>query len=307
MFGNKPDKTIDQDKIKDLNARKKYDKSFVQNGTISKFSFVNKQQTKIISTLRKPIPKVETTNTNVVFMPQTARFFGAKSGTFKHSGDIGDLIYSLPVVRYFGGGTLYLNPIGLPTRKVDGTRSGFNYSQIELLKPLLKEQFYIKDVIPWHGEKVDVDLDYFRSPGNHVFNLCEKILSAFSVPFKESSTPWITCDSKSVARCVVARSFRYRNDKMDYSQFLKQYGDDCVFVGLANEHHDFEEKFGSIRHHIVENFLELAQVINGSELFVGNQSSPMAVAIAMHKTLIQECYPSHADCIFDFQNARYFK
>ena len=28
---------------------------------------------------------------------------------FKHSGTLGDIIYSLPIVKYFGGGEFYLH------------------------------------------------------------------------------------------------------------------------------------------------------------------------------------------------------
>jgi hypothetical protein len=31
---------------------------------------------------------------------------------FKHSGDLGDIIFSLPTIRALGGGTLYLDPAG---------------------------------------------------------------------------------------------------------------------------------------------------------------------------------------------------
>ena len=32
--------------------------------------------------------------------------------TFKHSGDMGDIIFSLPTIRALGGGVLYLDPRG---------------------------------------------------------------------------------------------------------------------------------------------------------------------------------------------------
>ncbi|CAN5598580.1 hypothetical protein BH10PLA1_BH10PLA1_05760 [soil metagenome] len=32
--------------------------------------------------------------------------------TFKHSGDMGDVILSLPAVRALGGGVIYLDPSG---------------------------------------------------------------------------------------------------------------------------------------------------------------------------------------------------
>ena len=32
--------------------------------------------------------------------------------TFKHSGDMGDIVFSIPTVRALGGGVLYLDPDG---------------------------------------------------------------------------------------------------------------------------------------------------------------------------------------------------
>ena len=298
-----------EQKIKSIIINKRRDKSLLSDNMPSQFNFVKPQESSnnLFGNRTRVLESQEPKS--VVFIPQTARFFSGKTGSFKHSGDIGDLIYSLPVLRNFGGGTLYLNPHGLSTNKPDGTKSGFNSKLIEILKPLLMEQYYIKDVVPWNDDKVDVDvdIDYFRSQGNVSNNLCHKILNAFSVPFSETEIPWISCKPKKIASCVVARSFRYRDKNMDYSVILDEFKDDVVFVGLPDEHKDFQERFGKIAFYQIENFLDLAQVINGSELFVGNQSSPMSIAIALHKPFVQECFPNCSDCIFDFEHARYFK
>lgn len=227
--------------------------------------------------------------------------------TYKHSGDIGDLIYSLPVVRDTGGGLVYLNPNGLSSRKVDGTPSGFNHELIKFVQPLLEAQKYISAVNVWKGHNVIVDIDYFRKVNNKTPTLCEKILSAFGVPFSNAFYPWIECEKKELAKCVVARSFRYRNQSVNYKEVIKDYGDECVFVGLKYEHEDFEKKFGNISFYAVKNLLEMAEIINGSELFVGNQSSPMSVAIGLGKNIVQECCPGNADCVFPRANIKYLK
>ena len=36
----------------------------------------------------------------------------SKKITYKHSGDMGDIIFSLPVIKHFGTGILYLDPNG---------------------------------------------------------------------------------------------------------------------------------------------------------------------------------------------------
>ena len=87
--------------------------------------------------------------------------------TFKHSGDLGDIIYSLPTIRALGGGILYLDPAGgesdpyIRAQCVDG-KTRLNKQTIDFLSPLLKLQPYITDVRYWNGEKVTYNLDEFR-------------------------------------------------------------------------------------------------------------------------------------------------
>jgi len=234
--------------------------------------------------------------------------FMNQEGTFKHSGDLGDLYYSLPIIRYYGGGTLFLNPYGLNTKKVDGTPSGLNETTMKMVMPLLEIQPYIKEVKKWNSSiSVAVNIDDFR--GNFHFpatTLCGKILGNFNVPFSETDNAWITCDPIKVAPTVFARSFRYRNGRTDYAP-LKQKYKDCIFVGLPAEHADFERCFGKISFFPVQNFLQMAQVINGAERLIGNQSSPMALAIAMHKPFIQEAWKYASDCVFTRPDSAYMR
>lgn len=224
--------------------------------------------------------------------------------TYKHSGDIGDLIYSLPVMKFYGGGHLQLNPFGLPSKKYDGSKSGFDKKIIKFLKPLLERQEYIKSVTAWEKKFVDVDLDYFRTNPVESDNLCGKILGTFHVPFSETDYPWLTCEKKKMAPVVISRSFRYRNNDLNYSDLFENFKD-CIFIGLPEEHEDFQISFGKIDYVKTDNLLQISEIINGSELFIGNQSAPMAIAIGLHKAYLQEYYPSHPDCVFPRTNGKY--
>lgn len=223
---------------------------------------------------------------------------------FKHSGDCGDLIYSLPVVKYYGGGNIHLNVNGLTSTKYDGSESGFSLKLIKMLQPLLESQEYIKSANIWNLNKINFDLDYFRKQINVKQNLCESILHTFDVPFKETNEIWLKCNEKKIANVVIARSFRYRNKKINYKNILKDFKG-CLFMGLQEEHKDFEDNFGKIDFHQVKDFLEMAEIIQGSELFIGNQSLPLSLAISMNKPIWQEYYPVHADCIFNKDTIRY--
>jgi hypothetical protein len=77
--------------------------------------------------------------------------------TFRHSGDLGDIIYSLPAIKELGGGILYLNT-NKTTPKYPGTPTKFSEKGAEILKPLLLKQSYIQDVKLWDGENIDFDL-----------------------------------------------------------------------------------------------------------------------------------------------------
>src|SRR5437763_17035927 len=88
--------------------------------------------------------------------------------TFKHSGELGDVIHALPTVRALGGGILYLDPEGGEKEWIvkepdkNRTRLKFNAAAIDSVRPLLLLQEYIQEVRCWNGEAVDYNLDRFR-------------------------------------------------------------------------------------------------------------------------------------------------
>ena len=67
--------------------------------------------------------------------------------SFRHAGDAGDIIYSLPVIRNKGGGTLYLEPAVY-------TRVKMTPERVETFRELLEAQHYIDAVKFWNGREV---------------------------------------------------------------------------------------------------------------------------------------------------------
>jgi len=229
--------------------------------------------------------------------------------TYKHSGDIGDLIYSLPVIPYFGSAILYLNPKGLKSKKFDGSRSGLDEKSIAALRPLLEKQIYIKKLSNWSDEDIEVDLDSFRKLGikYHTVNLCQEILKTFNTPFSMAQKPWLYADSKRVVRAVFHRTNRYLNKRMDYGPYLKKYKGSSIFVGFRDEWKQFVKDFGPIEYYPTKDLWEAACVINGSDIFLSNQSGLMAIAVALGKTYVQEVAIGCANCIFERPNAKYIR
>jgi hypothetical protein len=210
--------------------------------------------------------------------------------TFKHSGDLGDIIYSLPVIRALGGGVLMLDPEGGKTEPLcgSGPRNGHHLdaARIDLLKPLLSKQPYIHDVVYWRGEKVDHNLDEFRRHLAGCENLVDAHLFAFGLDSSERQRPWldvpdaITIPGRSI---VLHRSVRNLGNFSFWYANMPQLAPRAVFVGLPKEHDIFQYSFEiEVPYRPTTDFLELARVVAGASQFIGNASFPHALAQAMH-------------------------
>jgi len=101
------------------------------------------------------------------------------------------------------------------------------------------------------------------------------------------------------------RSHRYREDKFPWAQIVEKYGDRMVFSGYNPEWAEFIERFGRIHYHSPTNLLELARVIAGGVIFIGNQSCPYAIAEGLKVDSIQETWKGGPNCIFNRPNGFY--
>lgn len=224
--------------------------------------------------------------------------------SFLHSGNVGDLIYGLPAVRALGGGTLYL---GVGDHPQWGHRASFPPAYAESLIPLLCAQDYVSAVAVHADQPVDHELDRFRDFESSSPNLAVAHLRAFDLPEDACDTPWLTVAEplKVPDRPVVfSRTTRYRNPAFDWARVVAQHGSRAVFVGLPQEHRLFEEEHGSIPYRPTRDFLELARLIAGCELFVSNQSAPYAIAEGLKAETILEVCPEHNNCLFDREGQR---
>lgn len=232
------------------------------------------------------------------------------SNTFKHSGDLGDIIYSLPTIKALGGGILYLNPgkplpspiHGIPTKKFTSE------TPINMVRPLLEAQPYIEKVLVWNGETVTYDLDQFRSKGMNLAktNLAEAHCKAFGVDPDVISYQWIfNVRPKRIGntRYIFHRSARYHNPSFTnhyWPHYVSMYGNFALFVGIPDEYKAFVSAFNCshVPFHQVNNFLELAELIQGSDLFIGNQSMPFSIAEGLHAKSILEANDQNPNCHF---------
>lgn len=219
--------------------------------------------------------------------------------TFKHSGKLGDILYSLPTIRALGGGILHL---------AECPELGFEAPQIGSILPLLRAQPYIRGVKLWDGKLTDYDLDLFRQGRVDRTNLSSLFLHLIGLPDSEKDTPWLSVpEEPSIPkiRTVIARSLHCHGLPGFWPTVLKRHGEGAVFVGTLDEHEQFVRDFGYVPRFQTSDLLELAKVIQRADLFIGNQSCPYAIAEGLKKNTIQECDRWSPNCVFDRPNAFY--
>ncbi|MFT3780479.1 MAG: hypothetical protein QM790_00590 [Nibricoccus sp.] len=218
--------------------------------------------------------------------------------SFKHSGNAGDVIYSLPTIRAITGGRAARLALALDVpmrdRNMKHPLGGvqLNRKMFDMLKPLLEAQPYLDEVVVWEGEEIQYDLDAFRDAPLLLdrLGICRWYFYMFGIA-TDLSEPWLFVGGDASYResIVVARSERYRNHAISY-RFLRQYND-IVFLGVEDEYIDFAKQVPSARWVQVNDFLQMARVIAGSRLFIGNQSFPYSLAEGLKVPRVVELSP----------------
>jgi len=218
---------------------------------------------------------------------------------FKHSGTLGDIIQSMAIVKYLGGGEFYLhlnqvdwiakhyyNSEPHPFHKGKMTEKDFSF-----MKRFFEAQSYItKFSILNNDVEITHNLDRFRPlfvyhPANYVSTYC----MAFGIKDKDlhdsiSKDPWLECpDIKKIDKSyVINRTSRFTEPGCNEQwKIWKDQGmdEDSIFVGLENEYDDFKKLTGwNLEYHPTKDMLELAQVISGCKKFIGNQSVALSLA-----------------------------
>lgn len=213
---------------------------------------------------------------------------------FHHRGSMGDIIYSLPTIISCGGGDLFLS----------------KENQYDTLKELLDTQTYINSVnkMSW-PRHIDYNLDAYReiSNANPKMHLAKCHLNAFNKDY-DLSKPWLRgIEPKKTKDIVVSITPRYHDvEEIDW-KVLKPYIDRCVFIGAPGEQRKFRNRSGLLfDFHPCKNALEMAQVIRGSKLFIGNQSLGFALAEAMKHPRILNRYDRLDNCRPNSNNGHIF-
>ncbi len=219
---------------------------------------------------------------------------------FSHSGNSGDIIYALPVLKKVSQLTgkpvnLYLElnrPLMISKHYAHPLGNVMlNERMARSLIPLIASQEYINTCGVLTDQKIHIDLSLFRDAGIHQDkgNIARWNFYTTGV-MGDLCNPWLHVDKNTqyAQTIVLARSSRYNNVLIDYS-FLSKYPN-LAFVGVAAEYEEMKKVLPAIKYLPVDDFLQMAQIIAGCKVFIGNQSFPFSIAEALKVKRVLELF-----------------
>ncbi len=228
-----------------------------------------------------------------------------KTIKIKHSGNLGDVFYSLAAMQ--SASILHDAKVVLflELNRLVHYPKGFNHPlgnvmlnefMYKMAKPLLKKVDFIEDVMTYKGAKVDYDFDLFRKT-NFNFNAGD-IKKWYLYAFPELQQHFHqyqlgldhTIADEAQNYIILNRSERYNNPLIDYS-ILKDSKYLVIFVGTDNEFKLMEKQVPKIIQYKANNFLDLAELISDCRLFIGNQSMCYSIAETINAPRLLEVSP----------------
>jgi hypothetical protein len=216
---------------------------------------------------------------------------------FKHGGDLGDTVLFLPTLKHHNA--------GLILHHYHRCRDPYTALHADVILPLVQAQPYCPEArywLPSDADNPDIqDGNSWRNSYNGYSQLCYAQTLCYGVTLEELQQPWITVQPKPIAPVVINRSTRY-NGHLDYH--LAQHHE-SVFIGHRYEHDYFCERYYPIPYCPTVNLLEVAEIIAGSKVFIGNQSCCYAISEGLKHPTVQEVCPHCQTCLWERNNMAY--
>jgi hypothetical protein len=218
-----------------------------------------------------------------------------------HSGNAGDLIYSLPAVRALGIRHLILNVYRDPNPLRNLTEQN-----ARALVPLLLAQDYLDRVtlvtagVPLESVDpacIDVDyvLDRFRNEDPEHVHLMYAHANAVHAEI-DANAPFlrVPVETPEMSEVVLALTPRYRGLTDEFLRDLMLYFDDVLILAIPGEWRSVAGIPGRVRQ--CADFLEMARLIQQARVFIGNPGLASAIAEGLKA-------PRIIDLPLDFPNA----
>lgn len=202
---------------------------------------------------------------------------------FAHSGGIGDILFSLHFCREFAeisGVSEFDYHILYGESKI------LSHQAAVFFVPLLQSQKGIRNVnLGAEYPENAVILDKFR---DLKLNFSSNDIRSWYYNLVKTHLPreyWkpvieVNADLKYQDKILICNTDRYCNIHIDLN-YLKEFQNHLVFIGLPYEHDAFCRNFFKIPFQPCKDMLEMAQYMAGAKGFIGNQSGIYSLAECM--------------------------
>lgn len=227
----------------------------------------------------------------------------------RHSGKIGDVIFSLPAIRELGINILYI-----PENTPDECSGMYT-----ALKDLLLLQPYIHEVREYPsgygymeqapGIHLDFDLDDARKqPAKGRIHIVKRYMDQFGINYPNWKEPWLVVDDKPTGvtghYTLVSYTGRHimnergETSRVDWKRVTESIKGPVLFIGLPHEYNLFTETYGHmIPYRRTRNMLEVARLVRDCDALYCNQSAPLVLAQGLGKTYHLDVKPGKTNCL----------
>jgi hypothetical protein len=236
------------------------------------------------------------------------------TNSFKISGDMGDIIYSLLYAKILKTKKIFIDSSGGKDYIRDGfirnVKTKFNLKSAEFLMPLLEKQSYVKVEI-YNSQPYDFDMSEFDYRDITIRDL--NIFHSKKFPnfdLNLLNQKWLECNTNIIdpvpeRQLIISRSLRYLGNDNYYYLNLDRISKNGIFVGIEEEYKRFVELYNcKIPFFKGKNCLDVANFISKKTNFLGNGSLVCSIAIGLGLKIEYE-YCIHASH-YKFNDIVYF-
>ena len=212
---------------------------------------------------------------------------------------MGDVVNSLPIVKELSK-THKCNFYIQAKKPLEPNARHYKYfgdyvfltdSNVDMLLPLFMNQPYIHKVDKYTNQEIDIDLNLIREmPINHDLDSVRWYFQLTGV-HSDLSVPYLFVEPHKIIKnkVIIIRNARRKNSFTNY-KFLKKY-ENLLFIGLNDEYEDLKKEVPNLEFYDCKDFLEMAQIIKSSKLFLGNLSFGYTIAEGLKIPRLLEAGP----------------
>jgi len=235
--------------------------------------------------------------------------------TFRHSGKIGDIIYSLPTIRELGGGIVYV-----PENTGECTGLYTNVKDLLLQQPYIKEVREYPSGLPYGVLAPDINIDYDldlarNQPLKGVVHIVKRYMDAFGVDYPGWKEPWLHVEIRNsfqnrwwnIEDKYVLINYTGRhitNDQLkitsrvDWKKIIESIRAPKYFIGTKKEWEHFCDITGIFMVWLEsDDMLDVALLVKYAYCIYCNQSSILSIAQGLGNTYYLEPKPMKRNCL----------